>query len=152
MYYIIFKFVFMGGGVGCKLWFWSRICDSNVGSRSYHTVSKNKESPGKARQMAKPMNGRILEQTKKTDKISLGLASAMTSSKSVVPGLQSTEHHSTDIGKGWDRKWSPEVRQRYYSSRGIPRANIGLMKKCIWITEVFLVFRSTFWKRFCPLT
>lgn len=54
--------------------------------------------------MAKPMNGRILEQTKKTDKISLGLASAMTSPKSVVPGLQSTEHHSTDIGKGWDKK------------------------------------------------
>lgn len=54
--------------------------------------------------MAKPTNGRIREQTEKTDKISLGLASAMTSPKSVVPGLQSTEQHSTDIGRGWDRK------------------------------------------------
>lgn len=54
--------------------------------------------------MAKPTNGRIREQTEKTDKISLGLASAMTSPKSVVPGLQSTEQHSTDTGRGWDRK------------------------------------------------
>lgn len=109
VYYINFKFTFTGvnnDGVGCYLRFWSRICDSNIGSRSHHTISKNKESPGKAWQMAKPTNGIILEQTRKTDKISLGLASAMTSPKSVVPGLQSTEQHSTDTGKGQDRNES----------------------------------------------
>lgn len=54
--------------------------------------------------MAKPTNGGILDQREQTDKISLGLASAMTSPKSVVPGLQSTEQRSTDLGTGQGRK------------------------------------------------
>lgn len=60
--------------------------------------------------------------------------------------------HSTDLGRGCSSKRGHEVRFPYFTSRGISRANTSVMKKSTWIIEMFLIFKSTIWKWFCPLT